>query len=326
MTETKIKKKKLDFYNLEYDKVFKSVFCDENIRKNKDYHLLERLIYEISGNHIKVLQVISPELSVQNVDEKTKRLDMLVESSGEIVHMELNTSWDIETRIRNNCFFFSFYSQYTKSGENYDINRKFIHISLNYNVVGKNEIVDSNNWNQEFKEAIPNIRFIYVNLAKRKKMWYDNVAKGKVKGSLLTLLSLKKKEDIIAYASSVDDPNIKECVDKLMVLNENTIKSFWNITPEEDELKLQRTREKINLARGRELGIIEGKKLGISEGRALGISEGKALGINEGKVLGISEGINKVAKEMLKFNIAPDVISKTTGISEKEIEKLKEKN
>ena len=137
-------------------------------------------------------------------------------------------------------------------------------------------------------------------------MWYDNVAKGKVKGSLLTLLSLKKKEDIIAYASRVDDPNIKECVDKLMVLNENTIKSFWNITPEEDELKLQRTREKINLARGRELGIIEGKKLGISEGKIL--------------------GINKVAKEMLKLNIAPDVISKATGISEKEIEKLKEKN
>ena len=285
--EEKTNKKGRDFYGLEYDKVFKAVFCDEDIRKNKDYHLLERLINEITGNRIRVLQVISPELSVQNVGERTKRLDMLVESSGEIVHMELNTSWDIGTRIRNNCFFFSFYSQYTKSGEEYDLRKKFIHISLNYNVVGKGEIIDSNNWNDEFEITFPNLRFINVNLAKRKKIWYDNVAKGKIKGSLLTLLSLKEKKDIIVYSNSVDDPDIKECVDKLMTLNENTIKSFWNITPEEDELKLQRTREAASLARGRELGIIS------------------------------------VAKKLLRLNVATDDISKATGLSKEKIEKLK---
>ena len=320
---TKDKKVERDFYGLEYDKVFKAVFCDEDIRKKKDFHLLERLINEITGNHIKVIQVISPELSVQNVRERTKRLDMLVESEGEIVHMELNTSWDIGTRIRNNCFFFSFYSQYTKAGNKYDTKKRFIHISLNYNVGNKGEIIDSNNWNNEFGETFPNLRFINVNLEKHKKMWYDNVAKGKMKGSILTLLSLKEKKDVIAYSNSVDDPDIWECVDKLMTLNENTIKSFWNITPEEDELKLQRTRDALSLARGEEIGLNKGRELGLSEGRELGLSEGRELGISEGRELGLSEGKISVARNLLKLNIAAEDISKATGLSREKIEKLK---
>ena len=97
------------------------------------------------------------------------------------------------------------------------------------------------------------------------------------------------------YSNSVDDPDIKECVDKLMTLNENTIKSFWNITPEEDELKLQRTREAESLARGRELGFSEGRELGIIS----------------------------VAKKLLRLNVAADDISKATGLSKEKIEKLK---
>ena len=88
-----------------------------------------------------------------------------------------------------------------------------------------------------------------------------------------------------------------------MTLNDNTIKSFWNITPEEDELKLQRTRDALSLARGEEIGLSKGRKLGISEGR------------NEEKI--------SVAKNLLKLNVATDDISKATGLSKEKIEKLK---
>lgn len=92
--------------------------------------------------------------------------------------MELNTSWNLENKIRNNCFFFSFYSQNTKVGESFDTDTTFIHISLNYGM-GKNNnlIIDTNNLSSEYKKILPNIRMLHVNLDNYKRMWYDNVAK-----------------------------------------------------------------------------------------------------------------------------------------------------
>ena len=66
-----------------------------------------------------------------------------------------------------------------------------------------------------------------------------------MKESLLTLISLKNKEDIKRYAESVDDQDVKACVNKLMILNENTIKSLWNLTPEQENRMMRKTRENI---------------------------------------------------------------------------------
>ena len=119
-----------------------------------------------------------------------------------------------------------------------------------------------------------------------------------MKGSLLTLISLRNKDDIIIYADSVDDPEVKECANKLMLLNENSIKSFWNLTPEKENIMMQNAREY----------LIKEK----SEAR--GIKKGKALGINEGKI--------DVAKNLVKMNIGADIIKSATGLSRAEIEKL----
>ena len=121
-------------------------------------------------------------------------------------------------------------------------------------------------------------------------MWYDNVAKENAKGALLTLISLKNKEDIKRYAESVDDPDVKECVDRLMILNENTIKSFWNLTPEQENRMMQKTRDNIIMQKGITVGLAEGK---IS-----------------------------IAKNMINMNIGKDIIKSATGLSEEEIEKL----
>lgn len=66
-----------------------------------------------------------------------------------------------------------------------------------------------------------------------------------MKGSLLTLISLKNKEDVKRYAESVNDQDMKECANKLMILNENPIKSSWNLTSEQGNKMMQNTRENI---------------------------------------------------------------------------------
>ena len=129
-------------------------------------------------------------------------------------------------------------------------------------------------------------------------MWYDNVAKENVKGSLLTLISLKNKEDIKRYAESVDDPDVKECVDRLMILNENTIKSFWNLTPEQENRMMQNTREKLIREKSEKRGLQKGKNIGLAEGKI------------------------SIARNMINMNIGKDIIKSATGLSEEEIEKI----
>lgn len=291
----KNKRRQNQFLAFNYDRVFKSIFCSEEARRKNDFHLLERLISDVIKEKVKVIKIMSPELAVTSTRERTKRLDLLIESHGKVVHMELNTSWNLENKIRNNCFFFSFYSQNTKVGENFDTNTTFIHISLNYGM-GKNDtlIIDTNNLSSEYKKILPNIRMLHVNLDNYKRIWYDNVAKEDMKGSLLTLISLKNKEDIKRYAKSVDDQDVKECANKLMILNENTIKSFWNLTPEQENRMMRKTRE--NIIRERS----------------------EAQGVNKEKLA--------VARKLAKMNLGIDVIRNATGLSREKIEKLYEEN
>lgn len=294
----KNKRRQNQFLAFNYDRVFKSIFCSEEARRKNDFHLLERLISDVIKEKVKVIKIMSPELAVTSTKERTKRLDLLIESHGKVVHMELNTSWNLENKIRNNCFFFSFYSQNTKVGENFDTNTTFIHISLNYGM-GKNDtlIIDTNNLSSEYKKILPNIRMLHVNLDNYKRIWYDNVAKENMKWSLLTLISLKNKEDIKRYVESVDDQDVKECANKLMILNENTIKSFWNLTPEQENRMMRKTRE----------NIIREK----SEARGL------KKGMNEEKIT--------IARNMIRQNESVNKISNYTGLSQNEIKKLIDK-
>ena len=47
---------------------------------------------------------------------------------------------------------------------------------------------------------------------------------------------------------------------------------------------------------------------------------------NEGKALGIIENKIEIAKNMLKENLDIKMVSKVTGLTEKEVQKLKEEN
>ena len=291
----KNKRRQNQFLAFNYDRVFKSIFCSEEARRKEDFHLLERLISDVIKGKVKVIKIMSPELAVTSTRERTKRLDLLIESHGKVVHMELNTSWNLENKIKNNCFFFSFYSQNTKVGENFNTNTTFIHISLNYGM-GKNGtlIIDTS----EYKKILPNIRMLHVNLDNYKRIWYDNVAKENMKGSLLTLISLKNKEDIKRYVESVDDQDVKECANKLMILNENTIKSFWNLTPEQENRMMQNTREKLIREKSEKRGLQKGKNIGLAEGKI------------------------SIARNMINMNIGKEIIKSATGLSEEEIEKI----
>ncbi len=353
MIETNVEEAKVEnsesqkFFGLKYDRVFKTIICIK--KNNKGYYFLERLIKEVTHLDLKVLNILSPELPVKNTSEKTKRMDLLVECDGAYVLIELNSVLKPEIIVRNEHYFSAFISNYVHIGEVYNTNVKFIQISLSFNINLENDLVKTYYTTARINKVIQelfmyNIRKIHINLDNWKKVWYDNVAKKKMKGSLLTLISLKKKEDILEYAKLVDDPLIKECVDEIMKLNdkEDFVKSFWPYTEEEEDEMLQkafaermrREGKAAGIAEGKAAGIAEGKAAGIIEGKAAGIAEGKAAGIAEGKAAGIAEGkaageitgkkmgIMQTAKNMLKEKCDINLISKVTKLSKTEIKTL----
>ena len=67
------------------------------------------------------------------------------------------------------------------------------------------------------------------------------------------------------------------------------------------------------------VGVSCAKKEGIAEGHATGLAEGHAAGLAEGKL----EEKKNILNNLLKINMDLDTISKVTGLTKDEIEKLK---
>lgn len=56
----KDKRRQNQFLSFNYDRVFKSIFCSEEVRRKKDFHLLERLISDVIKEKLKVIKIMSP--------------------------------------------------------------------------------------------------------------------------------------------------------------------------------------------------------------------------------------------------------------------------
>ena len=77
------------------------------------------------------------------------------------------------------------------------------------------------------------------------------------------------------------------------------------------------------MKKGLRKGRKEGLEKGIQEGIQKGRKEGLEKGIQEGLQKGIQKGRKEVVLNMIKNKIKTSVISKMTGVSEKDIKKLK---
>ena len=101
-------------------------------------------------------------------------------------------------------------------------------------------------------------------------------------------------------------------------------KDYEYLTGDAATRRLQELREKAILDEnsayetGVKRGKKEGERIGEVRGRKLGEAHGKAIGEKNG----LKRGQIEIAKNMIKNNIKREMISKCTGLSEKELEKL----
>ena len=284
---TKEKEEDNKFYTAKFDRVFKTIFCDED-----NPSLLKELLERIFKKKIESIEFLRSELPVVSVVDRSKTVDVLVKVDNEYLHIELNCNYKNYLHTRNFIYFTNIYSRKTVRGKKYDFKTKFIHIDFTYGLSKKIEDVThyyvmSNNG----KKYIHNFEIIEYNMDKITDYWY-NLDMEKVKEyKYLIMLDLEK--DDLDKISNGDD-FVEAYEDKVTDLNnQETFRSFMSY--EEDQELIQNTE--------------------------------KAMAYEEGTKNGVSQGIKQekleIAKNLLSLGtLSIEDISKATGLDTNTLQKL----
>ena len=94
------------FYTAKYDRVFKTVLCDED-----NPYLLQEFLSRVLKKKVEIVEFLKNELPVRNVLERVKTVDVLVKADGEYIHIEVNIGTPKYLHIRNFVFFSTIYSK-----------------------------------------------------------------------------------------------------------------------------------------------------------------------------------------------------------------------
>ena len=207
------------------------------------------------------------------------------------INVELNSCYSKIDRVRNLNYYFAFCSEHTEAGDVYDTETLFIHVSLNYRTSMKEPLIKRYELYDKVNDCVLDPRFIYyeINVEKFAKQWYDNDMKSVRENPLLTMIGIKKEEDLEKYSKQTNASNIKESVKILKRLNND--KEFINsISPEREVILVENTMKKF----ARE----------------------------EWEAIGEASATLNIATNLLKQNIPIEQISLATGLSIEELKKI----
>ena len=289
-----------EFKKLSNDTIFKLVFSDEEIMIWFLERILKKKIKSVDifngqdGQPIteqSIIELIRQELEKENVNVKTKIVDLLVKINNEIYNIEYNNTYDEDTKKRNFAYISNIYANSLKKKENYMNQPVCTQINLCSKIKGyKNEI---NYIKGEYsnKKFINNMNIYEFNIAHYKKMLYTDNKKLIKENLHLIMFDCDDKE--LEMLEEYDDmvKKIRKLVNKYN--DDSTIYQF--LTTEEDQEKMTRTR------------ILRAEQRGIEQGISQGVEQTKA----------------KTAHSLLKENIPLDVISRTTGYSQEYLQSIK---
>ena len=281
------------FYNLKYDRVFKTI-----VQNNP--RVLEVILSDILDCEVEIVHFVSTELPIKNKRSKVNTLDILLKTKdNKILNVELNTNFDKSTKERNLVYYTSLYSQKKLRGSNLeeiDEELEVIHIDINFNESKKEEEAKRIYYIQDEggKKYSDNFKIITVNIAKYKEEWYDKNIKGNNKHIYLVMLDANEEE--LGKLGKMD--KIIEGINKeLEKLNDDFVFKREISREEENEIRT---------------------KMRIKEAKQEGISQGISQGITQGKI--------EAAKNFLTLGIDEETIMKATGLSNEDMEKIKEEN
>ena len=273
------------FWTAKYDRVFKTILCDE-----RNIHLMKEFLSRVLEREVQTVKFLRNELPVTNTKEKVKTVDVLAEVDGEYIHIEINTGYGKYVHVKSFEYFTTVYNLKTKRGDFYDAKTKFLHIDFTYHLgqdVPVREIyqVQSKTTGRNY---IDNFTILEFNMDLIMKLWYDKDKEILEKYKHLIMLDVEDFEEI-----GKGDGFVEEFGKKVSELNEDEyFQSFMTI---EEDREYSFNTEKM-------------------EAYDNGLEEGIEQGIEQNKIV--------IAKTMLQENMDKSLIAKITGLSLEEIDEL----
>ena len=272
------------------DPIFKMIFGDSE-DKTALIGLLNEII-DIPEEEYSHIEIIDPNLRIDQLDSKSGILDIkLTTKSGQKINIELQVRKASDLKQRILFYASKMVSEQLKEGQQYDRIRKVISIMI---CTDHNLIEDSKEYHNKY--------FLYD---KNTNSTFSDLLE-------IDILELKKVPD-------KDDSNLatwlrfmntddKEELDKMAVRNaalESAVCKYKKLTADERIRMIAEEREKAWKDRQAE----------IKAAKEEGLEQGEEKGRNEQKI--------EIARNALSMGLEIGNIAKLTGLSEKEIEKLK---
>lgn len=291
-----------------YDVVFKSVLQD---KESEDY--LIDIISNITGikkDYMKGNIVFkNSELPKNNIKEKGKTTDLIVELKENIINLEMNKNYYEGLYDKNDGYLDKIKDGVLTMGQTFPRRRKIIQINFdNFEVFDERIIikfvmmdVERGLIRSDYVYS-SDIEIYHVNLKKIRKMYYNKDKLNKFEKELLLM--------------TIDDEKELNNISKGCKEMENVVKKISKVSKEEELQGIYDIEERQEFIQNR---IREyAKEEGYDEGIKEGIKEGKAKGIKEGSI----KKQREIAIEMLNNGMDFDIIEKITKISKEELEKL----
>ncbi len=310
------------FLDPKNDVAFKKIFGTE---KNKDIliHFLNDMITFKEGWKINEVTFLKNNLDPETAAQKTSLVDILCKDEKEnyyIVEMQVAREKGFEKRAQ---YYASkaYTSQMFVAGEYHQLKEVIFLAIANFVMFPKKQeyksdhvILDKKSYENDLKDY----SFTFVELPKFKKD-IDHLSN-----------VIEKWCYFFKHAEETSDEDLKKLIgqDRIIGKAYKELNRFsWN----EKELHTYDQMEKyegVHIAsmayqydEGEKIGIEKGEIIGLEKGEKIGIEKGEKIGIEKGKKIGLI----KAAKNLLEQGLEINSIIAATGLSEHEIEFLKNK-
>ena len=313
--EKKFNTKQIKYFNPLNDYFIRYLFTDKGSSESILLDFINSIMINANMKTFRSLEILTPFNLKKNRNLKETIVDVkCITQNGSVVIIEIQLQGNSRFPERILYYWAANYSKLLKHGERYDELTPVISINLlNFNL-DKTKNIHSCYMLYEMNNKKLLTDHLQIHIIELKK--FKKNALSKDLNYWLKIFTSKNLE--VSMSEIVKEKPIMEEVQKKY---NNFVKSrLMMMEYEKKEAYLYGNQ--IMLDEERRLGREEGMKEGIKEGIEKGIEQGIEKGIEQGIEKGIKETQISMAKNMKNDKVDLSTISKYTGLSIEEIEKL----
>ena len=270
------------FYNGTSDRVLKTIANSGEEGKK----FLEAILTTVFGTSVKIVKFLTVELPLETEKTRKKVLDCLVLVDDKYINVEVNAGdYSYVKVVRNFSYLCSFYSQNVKKGQEYDLDKLYLQINLNFAPTESELLVTHAYMQNEEGILIKNFGIWDINVENIKKLCYnDEEERDKYKYILML-----DEDELGLEEFYPDDSIVQYYKGELMRLNSDA-DFVKELSEDEENQKVFNTEKKI--------------------------------AYNDGVQSGIEQKNIENARKMKEKGLEISLIKEITGLSEEEITKL----